>query len=347
MAPNNTAIVGLASGTLGQGLLNVNAKRPYFDPSDGNCYVIVNQGAGRYGKQKVNAEALLRYDEWKDIDRTVIEAAAQRLVGIADLRNRGLEHNLGSIGVTISLWETQGDMTEADVSMDPTTRGEKDLPAFNNQQVPVPIVHKDFGINLRRLEASRRLGEGLDVTAAAIAGRLVAERTERMLFLGAGVRVEGSTIYGYLTHPNRNIVEITPWTPTAGADIVDDIQQGLTALRADRFYGPFMVYIPAGYETILDGDYRDNDDRTIRERVLALNGVEDIQVADFLPPNNIVIVQLTRDVVDLAIAQDITTVQWNVMGGMQEEFKVMAVWVPRLKADGDGRSGIVHLRPAP
>lgn len=348
-ANTQLATAGLANNGFGffaNGQLNTNGARPFID-KDGQSKILVVNAAGKVGKLKINASALLRYDEWKDIDRTVIESGLQRMPSINDLRSRGLTHNLGSIGQTISMWETLADMTEANISMSAITRGEKDNPSYANQSVPVPIVSKEFSVELRRLEASRRFGAGVDVLGASIAGRLVAEKSEKMVFLGAGVQVDGATIYGYTTHPNRNTVTLSElWDnpATTGADIVDDVQQMLAAARADRYYGPFMLYIPGGYEGRLDDDYRDNDSRTIRSRIMALSGIQGIQVSDFLTAHNVVLVQMTRDVVDLAIAQDITTVQWSIQGGMQEEFKVMAVWVPRVKADADGRSGIVHLR---
>lgn len=350
---SSTAMAGVAAGVPGlldsTGRINTYARRPYIDPKTGESRIVVNSG-GHTGSIRTNATALLQYQEWIDIDRTVIQAATQRMTGIADLRARGLEHSLGSIGMTISLWDTVSDMTEADVSMSAVTRGEKDTPAYRPSQVPVPIVHKDFQVELRRLEASRRFGESIDVTAAGLAGRRVAEKSEIMLFRGSNVQVEGQRIYGYTTHPHRNTVDLAlAWThnDATGATILADVQEMLAAARADRHYGPYVLYIPSTYEAVLDNDYRDNDNRTVRERILALSGVEDIKIADFMEDNNVILVQMTSDVVDLAIAQDITTVQWSVLGGMQEEFKVMAVWVPRIKSDFDGRSGIVHLRPDP
>ena len=52
---------------------------------------------------------------------------------------------------------------------------------------------------------------------------------------------------------------------------------------------------------------------------------------------------MTSDVVDMVVAQQPTTVQWETDGGFKLNFKVMAVMIPRIKADADGRSGIVHL----
>lgn len=340
-----------AASIVGEGRLSANARRPFIG-DDGHSYIIVNQG-GKLGKMRCNATALLQYDEWKDIDRTVIESAVQRLQGVADLRSRGLEHNLGSIGVTISLWDRQSDMTQAQLSMDARKRGEKDTVAYKTAQVPVPIFHKDFELELRRLTASRRFGESLDVSQAEIAGRLVAEKSESVLFLGSTlIQAEGTPIYGYTTHPDRNQVDMDNIWSSLGTDenavILEDVMAMQQASRAARHYGPWVLYIPAAYEYKMDQDYRpstSSDTRTVRERILALKGIEDIVVADFLTGNNVILVSLTKDVVDLAVAQDITTVQWSNNGGMSEEFKVMSVWVPRLKSDFDGRSGITHLTP--
>ena len=342
-----------AAGVFGDGaLLNVNAMRPFMD-DDGQPKVVSN---GQ--KLKTNAPALLRYDEWKDIDRNVHAVATQRLVGIADLISKGLTHPLGSIGVTIALWQRSSDMTPANVDMSGVTEGEEDRPAFDTQQVPVPIVHKDFRVNLRNLEASRRMGQGVDLVASDIAARVVAEKSEDMLFDGAPIVVEGSSIVGYRTHPDRNTVgPVESWNGSPaqvpGSQIVANVQAMLQAARTDNMHGPFILYIPTKYEGRMSDDYNPgtSDTRTIRERIMALGQISEIKVADRLAPgatqtvadHSVLLVQMTRDVVDLAIAQDVTTVSWQMYGGMQERFKVMACWVPRIKSDFDGRSGIVHL----
>lgn len=323
--------------------LNVNAMRPWLADS-GETRIAIGNGRSLV----VNAPAALRYDEWKDIDRAVVEVAVDRLVGVNDLISRGLVHNLGSIGQTIALWERSSSMTGATLSMSGPTRSEKDEQQFDYKEVPVPVVHKDFSINLRRLEASRLLGEGVDVTQASVASRIVAEATEDMLFSGSTIKVAGATISGYLTHADRNTVGLTEqWTAAGktGAEILADVQAMLVTLRADRYFGPFTLYIPGAYEGVLDNDFNPatSDTRTVRERILQLEGIQDIRVADRQPNHNVLLVQMTRDVVDMAIAQDIKTVQWQAMGGMVEEFHVMAVWVPRVKSTFDGQSGICHL----
>ena len=351
MDPLKSVLLGSAAGflaTLGSGQFDVLAMRPYIDAS-GTSRIAVRNEAGKVSSIQVNAPASLRYDEWKDIDRTVTEVFTQRLVGIADLQSRGLTHPLGSIGVTISQWQKSSDMSGATADMSGITPGEEDTPAFLTDSVPVPIIHMDYRLNLRRLEASRRMGEGLDVTAAALAARNVAEKSESMLFAGDPIIVDGAAIYGYTTHPDRNLVTMTTaWSSITQANnylILEDVAAMTAAARADRRYGPYVIYIPAGYQGKMDQDYRAaGDSRTLRERLLQSEGISDIKVADFLTGNNVVLVQMDRQTVDLATAQDITTVEWPEQGGMQRRYKVMAVWVPRLKSDFDGRMGVVHLR---
>lgn len=343
----NTNDFGSAASVLAldaSGRLNSHSMRPYLDENGESVRIVNANGA----VVKTNVPALLRYDEWKDIDRRVIEIATDRLVGIADLISKGLTHNLGSIGQTISLWDRSSDMTPANASMSGISKGEEDTPAFENQSVPVPIVHKDFRVNIRRLSASRLMGESIDMIAADTAARRVSEKSEDMLFSGDPIVVDSSAIYGYMTHPHRNTVSLAQnWDDAGktGLEIYTDVQAMVTALRADKFFGPYTLYVPGGYESVLDNDFATGtgDVRTVRQRLMQISGISEIICVDRLTAHNVILVQMTRDVVDLAIAQDITTVQWQVDGGMQERFKVMAVWVPRVKSDFDGKSGIAHL----
>ena len=346
----NSAASFLSPGLDPMGRLNVHGMRPFFDANGHACIVRVNS-SGKVEKVRVNTPASLRYDEWKDIDRRVVEVATERLIGIKDLISKGLTHNLGSIGQTVSLWDRSSDMTAGGVSMSGITEGEEDTVAFEYQQVPVPIVHKDFRLNIRRLVASRAMGESIDVIQSDIAARRVSEKSEDMLFAGNAIQVDGSTIAGYTTHTHRNTVDLVlAWDDPSitGQDIYDDVEAMVAGARADNLFGPYTLYIPGNYEGVLDRDFYPGtgDTRTIRQRLMQISGVGEITVADRLADDNVILVQMTRDVVDLAIAQDISTVQWQIDGGMQERFKVMAVWVPRIKSDYDGKSGVVHLRAA-
>jgi hypothetical protein len=112
------------------------------------------------------------------------------------------------------------------------------------------------------------------------------------------------------------------------------------ALVDDRCYGPYVLYIPSNWELALDDDYKAESDATVRERLLKISGIADVKVADKLTADYPVLVQMTSDVVRMVNGLAVTTVQWDTEGGMQVNFKVMAIQVPQIRHDQTGRCGI-------
>jgi len=311
----------------------------------GNALALLNN---RMDANALRTNATLRKDEWKHLDDTVVQISKQRMVGVGDLVSRGLTYNIpNGLGTTVLETETEGSMEAAQVSMAGESQGRNDRVEFDIGYLPLPIVHKDFQINIRVLEASRRLGQPLDSTQAGIAARLVAEKTEEILFTGASAYTfGGGTIRGYLDHPNRNTVSMaTAWDDSAmtGALILADVIAMKQASITDRHYGPWMLYVPTGYETILDDDFKAASDLTIRDRIKQVAGIEDVKVADFLTAANVVLVELSPESVRMVVGLQPTTVEWSTQGGMIFLFKVMSIMIPQIRADKDGRSGIIHL----
>ena len=107
----------------------------------------------------------------------------------------------------------------------------------------------------------------------------------------------------------------------------------------------WQLYIPTAYETVMDDDYDVSGSSlmTIRERLMKLGGIQGIKVVDTLPANNVILVQMTIDVVRLVRGMGLTNVQWSTEGGMVHKFKVMTIQVPQIRSDQNGKTGIVHL----
>ncbi len=84
---------------------------------------------------------------------------------------------------------------------------------------------------------------------------------------------------------------------------------------------------------------------TLRERLKRIEGIVDVKPADFLTGTNLILVQQTADVARMVVGMDITTVQWESHGGMQLNFKVMAIMVPQLRSDFTGQTGIIQCAP--
>lgn len=307
---------------------------------------MVNLNAYRPVLNELNVNATLREEEWKEIDQAVVKAFQDRLVGIADLYANNLIYKISDgMSRTVLEYETESDFTDAELSMDGASRSNADRPNYEVVALPLPIIHKDFRFNARVLAASRRLGQPLDVASAELAARKVAEYAEDLLFNGKdNLTHGGGTIYGYEDYPNLTSTSFTDatWTNSgvSGEEMLTDIRNLKQALINDKRYGPYMVYVPTAYETVLDGEFKTNSDRSIRERLLAVKGIQDIKVADHMSADKVIMVQMTSDVVRLVEGLPITNMEWNTEGGMIHNFKVMSIMIPQLRADQSNRSGI-------
>jgi len=332
-----------ASGSVAQRLLsggfNANALRPAI-PDDAR-----QDAQGVFWANGMRSNATLRRYEWQLYDTAVIEVARRRLVGVADLIAAGLTFNVpDALGITQIQWEQIGTMTGAELSMSGLSQTPNDRQEFSIQTMPLPIIHKDFNINIRQLHSSRRIGTPLDVSQAQLSSRIVSEGIETMLFAGSTVLGSNNTIYGYLTAPHRSTGSVTAaWATATGTQMVTDVLAMQAASKALNMYGPWMMYVPSAVYTAMGADFKANGDRTILERLLAIPGISGIKESKDLTASNIIMIQMTNDVVDLIDGMQPTTVQWETDGGMVVNFKVMAIMVPRIKFDYINQSGIVHF----
>lgn len=292
-----------------------------------------------------NANTTLRHEDHIRYDKKIVELARERLNGIADLQRRGLTVNMGGLGTIISMYERVGDMTKATASIDGKTRGNGDRITFDEVGVPIPIIHKEWSLNFRHIEASKNGGATLPTTQMAVATRQVLNYQENMLFNGAPeIVVDGKTIYGYTTHPNRITGSVNVnWSTATGEEIVKDLQLMLQAAYDNNRFGPFVVYVGRNIYSNIQGDYSPNKGTdTIVDRMERFKDISEVKGADLLDPDAIVMVQMTEDVVDLAIGQGIRNIQWNV-DPFETQYKIFSAMAPRIKADRNGSCGVIHF----
>jgi len=295
----------------------------------------------------LRTNATLRKDEWKHYDTAAIKAAQRRLVGIADLMSRGLTYSLANgLGTTVLEYEDMSDVNDAQLSLDAVSRGQSDAIEFDLNYLPLPIVHADFDISIRKLNASRTTGQPLDTLMIAAKAEKIAEKLESILFTGASTfTFGGGTIYGYTDFPHRNTGSLSAnWddSTATGATILADVVAMKQASINDRHYGPWVLYIPTAYETVLDEDYVSGYPKTIRDRLLEVGGISEIKVVDLLTANNVLLVEMDAKTVRLVEGLPLTTVEWQTQGNMVFNFKLMTISVPQLRADQANRCGIQH-----
>lgn len=333
---------------------------PFYGRSCVTLYVGGNSKKDRqnpvnYRQQlSVNATASLRKDEWKALDEAVIAVARERITGIDDLRSKGLVKPLpNAMATMIYEWDDVSDGMEAVVTMDGVTRSQNDTVVYQRNGIPIPIIHADYEILQRTLLASRQGGNGLDTAKSEQATRRVRETLEQMLFTNTTYSYGNkddrlrNSIYSYINFPDRNQVTLTKaWdaSDATAATILTDCKALKDANIAAKHYGPYTLYIPTTYETVLDEDYSTSGQSvlTIRERILKLDNVTDIKVNDTLTAGNVVLVQMTHNVVRLLDGMPIQNVQWTVEGGMQNKYKIMTIQVPQIRSDQNGQTGIAH-----
>ncbi len=353
----------------GERVVTINTGRKRIDPSTGKStpiYEKVRIGdllSNGISSPVLNATSL-RYREWAELDKVVIREARSRLRAWTDLASRNSFGGFNAMGKMILEHETMSDAGEAVVDMDGLAEGRNDSPTYQLEGLPLPITHSDFFFSARKLAVSRNSGTPLDVTMAEMAGRRVAEMIEKTLIgVETGATYGRTTdygrtpsVYGYINFPARltktNLTIPTGSNPEA---TIADILAMREQLYAQGFYGPFMIYTSTDWDLYLDNDYArlggNNASMTLRDRIRAIEGIQDIKRLDYLTAANshaftMVMVQMTSDVARAVDGMGITTVQWETRGGMQLNFKVMCIQVPQLRATKAGACGILHARTA-
>lgn len=308
----------------------------------------------------VSNATTLRKEDWIYLDRRLVMARRNRLRAWQDLENANPVGGFNAMGKLTYEYEAMTDPGEAVVDLDAITDGRSDQPQFKLRSIPLPIVHSDFSFSQRRIEVSRNSGTPVSTTMGEAAMRRVAEMVERITIgtetgMTYGTQTSGyadhdgtSTVYGYTNFTHR-VTKTDLTTPTGSNPeaIKTDVQEMIETMQTNGYYGPYVLYHSTGYSQYLNDDYFRTGStsavRTVRERLMELEGLSDIRRLDYLTSGyQLVLVQMDSDVAEGINGMDFTTVQWVEKGGLSVHFKVMCIKVPLLKAPYNGTAGIIH-----
>lgn len=325
-----------------QGHTDFGAFRPYAVTNEkGQEAYFVNIG----GKAIRIDNALLRKNEWVEMDTAVRAAAHLRMPTVDFLMGRGLVYSLDGMRVSTIENHNISELDRAKISMSGYAAGGSDDVDHGLQGLPLPIIFKDWDIPWRTWNISRNGGVPLDVSQAEAMSRVVGEEVERMYYSGLPNFAHDSyAIYGVTNFPSRNTGTLTAkWSTATGSQMVDDVISMKAASQAARHYGPWVLEIPGAYDVKLDDDFKAEVSGTIRERILAINGIEEIIVSDFLSVDNVILAELSTETQRIVDGMAPTNLQWTSEGDMKLNMKVMTIRVPQLRADHAGNSGITHF----
>jgi uncharacterized linocin/CFP29 family protein len=348
----NFIFQGHAYGDVASRLLacnfDVNCLRPWIG-NDGRTYASFIGNDGQLAARPVmNVAATLRKDDWVQLDSAIVKAAMARLRAVADFRGAGLTYTIpNGMGKTVLETEMMSDIGDASLSLDALRSNPNDRPEFDLAQLPLPIIHKDFSFSARQIAASRNGGSPLDTSMGELAGRKVAEEAEKLLLGESSNSMTwgGGTIYGLTNFPSRITRTLT--LPTATAWTAATLLTEVLAMRQDSqdayHYGPWMLYFSSGWDQYLEQDFNTNyPNMTVRDRLKKIEGINDVRTLDYLSNYEVLLVQMSSDVARIVIGMDVTTVQWETVGGLQLNYKVMAIMVPQVRADFNSNCGLVH-----
>jgi uncharacterized linocin/CFP29 family protein len=183
-------------------------------------------------EELLRLDSPLTDDEWNRLQTAVVQVASRQLVCRRFLDIYG---PLGP-GVQTVKYDRYMNATPGVIDF----HGDEPSGAISTETskyVPIPMIYKDFQVNWRDLEASRRFAIPIDTSAAAGAGVFCAISEDRFVLFGdADLGVEGLlTATGSLTLGMRDWDE-----PGAGfADVVDATRK----LHSSGHYGPYAMVL--------------------------------------------------------------------------------------------------------
>lgn len=315
----------------------------------------------------VNA-ALLTRDAWVEIDKIILRATRLRLRAWADISARNTIRIPNAMGKLTFEYHTMNDVGTAYVDMDGLAEGTADRPLLDIKSIPLPITHTDFYFTARELAVSRggAIPLPLDTTMIEMGGRRIGEMLERTTIgtvtgMTFGTRSTGnfphtgsSTVYGYRNFPYR-VTKTDLTTPTGSNPnaVVQDVIEMRETMYSNGFYGPFILYTSVDYDQFFDADYAFtngsnwavNPNLTLRDRLERIGGISDIRRLDFLDTSynyELILAQMTPDVVGAVNGMEPTTIMWEVKGGLEYHFKIIAIQAPVLRSPYSGVAAIVH-----
>lgn len=285
------------------------------------------------------------------LDNAVVKVGMERLTVARDIMAAGLVYNLADpLSITQLAWNSTNRVGAAQRTMSPSARGENKLPATLENRLPIYLTTDQFSLDIRTLRMSQRVGLPLDTTLIEACTRSVNAAIEDSVINGAttvdgqDLQAAGYKAYGLVNAPNAATQALTAaaWdaTPVA-ATIYAEVKAMMTKLRANKKYGPYKLYVNTEVGANLDDDYvTAAPQNTIKERLLKLEGLTSIATADLMPAAKVVLVQMTSDVVDIVVGQQPTVIPYTSLDGFTFHNLVMAIMVPRVRSDYDGKSGI-------
>lgn len=265
-------------------------------------------------------QAPLTAEEWQTLDQTVVQVARRNLVA------RRFLTIFGPVGTAVQTL-TADRFQEGEMAHVSLFGAEEQgmVTVQSRHYVPLPLLYRDFRLEWRDLETSRRLGVPLDTTGAAIAASAVAEMEDRLIFNGYDELQQA----GFLNAEGRQRLPLGDWSQGGGAFAA--VVRGIQTLTSNHFQGPFTLIVPPQLFVQLNRVYENTAVLEIDQIRRAIGG--GVYLTPTLPPNVAVLIAAGQENMDIEIAQDMT-VAFLETQAMDHNFRVLETLALRIKRPG-------------
>jgi uncharacterized linocin/CFP29 family protein len=269
--------------------------------------------------------AALTDEEIMYIDTRVVDAVRPLLVG----RRLFPVFTLPHAGFITVRGYKRTDMSQARISL--YGQGEnKDRTIKTPFDITVPVIHKEFSINWRDLEASRANGLPLDAQDAENAARQCAEEEDKLLLTGEYTGWAAMGVEGLATATGRNTKASAGAWP---ANSLKDLSAAIGELEADGHMGPYAAVLRSSWAAKL----RDLVSNTATKWI---DVVKDLFAAGIYVSDNVyssaaattsgLVLEPSQENFEMIIERDLTTFT-KQDEDMNLQCKVHEVVAPRIK----------------
>jgi uncharacterized linocin/CFP29 family protein len=260
-------------------------------------------------------------EEWEKIDELVVNAARKLLVGRRFIELSG---PLGAGVQTVPVPAvSSGEACLHDEEGCACEAGECEVIEVTGRKfMSLPLIHQDFRLSWRDIEASRRMGWPLELGPAAAASAACARAEDELVF-------HGHPDHGYeglLNATGRHTVPLSDWDESGQA--FADVVAATEALVANSFHEPFAVVLsPTLYaktQRVARGIGR-LESKLIKD--VAEGGLFRSPV---LAENQGLVIAQGAQNLDLVVAQDLITAYLGPEN-MDHTFRLMEILALRIK----------------
>jgi uncharacterized linocin/CFP29 family protein len=258
-------------------------------------------------------DAPLTGAEWEQLDAAVIGVASGLLVGRRFVPLAG-PFGIGTEVVRLDKIDSGGACTHGAEGCS-SDECDCDLARIVTREfVPLPLIHKDFMLSWRDIEAARQSGSPLELGPAAAAAAAVARAEDASVFAGL-LSVEGTTS-----------ADLGDWSEPGSA--LASVSAAAAALARAGYIGPYTLVVSPDLYALLQRPFKGSG----RLEYKLVESVADggILQAPALDAGQALMAARGAHYLDLAVGQDLITAYLGPEG-MDHRFRVLESMALRVK----------------